>query len=286
MTGAAAAALLLSAAAAAAPARARPKAPAAELVTLKTADGWTLKGDYFAGDPEELTLVLLHEERGRRQNWERLTRPLARRRIGYLALDLRGHGESTTGPEGSTATYKSFKALKGRSDWDLIKEDIAAAVAFLTGEKGIPAENVALGGAAVGGSAAIKYAALHPQIALLFLLSPGLRYQEVLTVNAVRAYRDRPILMVVANDDKSRKSATETAILFEFAKLSVGAENATLIRVPKGHGTRMLFYDKSLAGQLVGWLEEPSDIPDPGLDASTGPAGGLPSDTDLDGLQE
>ena len=62
----------------------------------------------------------------------------------------------------------------------------------------MPHEAVALGGADLGGSLALKYAALHPEIAIVFILSPGMSYRDIATVNAVRAYKDRPVLFVVA----------------------------------------------------------------------------------------
>ena len=233
-----------------------------ELVEFETKDGWTLSGRYFPSREEDtLTFVLLHEARGRKQNWYWLARKMARRGIGYLAIDLRGHGLSQNPPEGVEGSYRKFRTKRGDNSWKAMSADVDAAIGWLV-EQGIPIESIALGGADVGGSIALRYAALHPDVPMVFMLSPGMSYKEVLTVNAMRSYRDRPILLAVAEDD--RRSATETPILFEFAKRSAGEENATILNAERGHGTRMLYYSRGLIPQILEWIDEPVKAPDLG----------------------
>lgn len=260
-----------------------------EVVEFQTSDGWTLSARYLPANEDQLTFILLHDARGRRQNWYWLARKMRRKGIGYLAIDMRGHGLSQKPPEGKYPSWRKFKKTKRDNDWESIREDVKASVEFLE-RVGVPSETLALGGANVGGSVALKYAALHPEIEMIFLLSPGFSYREVLTVNAMRAYRNRPILLVVADDD--RRSSTETPILFEFAKRAAGEENATLVRVKKGHGTRMLYYNKGITDRIVEWIEDP--VVPPEIDLSSGTADdfefedgsgeGLPSDSDLESL--
>jgi len=309
-----AAAVLVAASAGGVSAQAKKKRElAGEVVDLHTTDGWTLKSQYLESREEDrLTFILLHESRGRRQNWYWLTQRMARRGIGYLAIDLRGHGQSNTPPEGQPATWREFRITKHDNPWDAMRQDISAGVEFLL-EQGVPEESIAIGGARVGGSLALKYAALNPAVPMIFMLSPGMSYREILTVNAMRAFRDRPILLVVAEDD--RGSSTETQILHAFARKSAGDENVTLIKTGRSHGTRMLYYNKGLTGQILDWIDNPIQLPE--LEVSTetfggegaaepdspvppenGPAGsgpepagppaksrsGLPSDSDLDDI--
>ena len=267
-----------------------------ELVEFQTTDGWTLSGRYFPSKEDDaLTFVLLHESRGRKQNWYWLARSLARRGVGYLAIDLRGHGMSQNPPEGVDGSYRKFRVKRGDNPWDRMRGDVDAAVAWLV-EQGVPIESIAVGGAEVGGSIALRYAALHPDVPMLFMLSPGMSYKEVLTVNAMRAYRDRPILLAVAEDD--RRSATETPILYEFAKRSAGEDNATILSAERGHGTRMLYYSRGLIPQILEWIDEPMKAPDIGEPSDTFPGveqeedteaekkarHGLPSDDDLESI--
>lgn len=283
----AAAALLLAAVAFAAAARAAAAKPSRELkgdpVELHTKDGWTLSGVYLASREEDkLTFVLLHESGGRKQNWYWLARQFARRGIGYLAIDLRGHGLSTVAPEGEENSYRKFRVQKGDNPWDRMRGDIEAAAAWLV-EQGVPVEAVALGGAEVGGSIALKYAALNPDVPMVFLLSPGMSYKEVLTVNAMRAYRDRPILLAVSEDD--RRSATETPILYEFAKRSAGELNVTLLNAERGHGTRMLYYSRGIIPQILDWIDDPVKAPDIGVSSDT-LSGEMPPTPSEDGLPD
>jgi len=248
---------------------------AGEIVEFRTADGWTITGQFQPPGKDQLTFILLHESSGRRQNWYWLARRMAGRGIGYFAIDLRGHGQSQKPPDGQPADWRKFKVGKDYNEYDNMREDIAAAAAFLT-ERGIEPEVVALAGAAVGGSVALRYAALHPEIAQVCLLSPGMSHQSIPTVNALRAFKDRPILMVMGDDD--RRTAAEAPILFEFAKRAVGPENVQLIRVPKGHGTRMLYYNKGLIDQVLDWMENPIQPPDLTTEVSTDTAPAPPQE--------
>jgi len=285
------AAPLLLAFAFAANAEAATAKPSRELkgdpVELHTKDGWTLSAQYLPSREEDkLTFILLHESGGRRQNWYWLARQFARRGIGYLAVDLRGHGASTQAPEGEESSYRKFRIERGDTPWDRMRGDIEAAAAWLI-KQGIPVEAIALGGAEVGGSIALKYAALNPDVPMVFLLSPGMSYKEVLTVNAMRAYRDRPILLAVAEDD--RRSATETPILYEFAKRAAGELNTTLLNAERGHGTRMLYYSRGIIPQILEWVDDPVKAPDIGVSSDTlsgemppvPSENGLPDDEDL-----
>lgn len=273
------------AAGAAEPAPTPPKKPVlrefpGEPVEFQTADGWTIAGRYSPSKEEDqLTFILLHDGRGRLQNWAAFARKMTARGVGYLAIDMRGHGLSTKAPAGKPANWREFIVSRRDNPYEGIREDIAAAAKFLE-SKGVPAEAVALGGADLGGSLALKYAALHPEIAMVFILSPGMSYRDIATVNAVRAYKDRPILFVVAEDD--RKSAAETAIMGQFARQAAGEMNVTVLTAARGHGTRMLIFNKGLMDSILEWVDTPVKAPEldvssdtlSGIEASTAPADG------------
>ncbi|MDE2291216.1 MAG: alpha/beta fold hydrolase [Elusimicrobia bacterium] len=262
-------ALALALAAGLAPSAMAARGLPGEPVTLVTSDSWTIVGRYSPStEDDRLTFVLLHDGRGRKENWTLLARRMAAMGIGYLALDMRGHGASIQSPPGQPSTWRQFIVTRRDNPYEGIREDIAAAAAFL-GTKGVPPEAVALGGADLGSSVALQYAALHPEVAMVFSLSPGLSYHEVATLNAVRAIKDRPMLFVVAEDD--RKALAETSILYQFSRQVDGDQNATFIQVPRGHGTRMLAYDRGLIDKILDWMEDPTPLPA----ESTAPVEGL-----------
>lgn len=270
----------LSLGAAAAPAPVKPAAakPAAgpslpgEPVEFKTVDGWDLKARFAPSVPGKLTLLLLHGTGQRKEDWKRLAFPLTRAGYGVLAVDLRGHGESRVSPSGEELNYKKLKATPAQNDFADMSRDAEAAVAWLAGQ-GVPEDSIGLIGAEVGGSIAIRYAATHPKVPLVVMLSPGMRWQEVLTPNALRALKrpiPTPVLMVYSEADK--RSSKEVPILYAFAKAAVGPRHVTLVSVPQERGTRMFKAQRPLVGQVIDWLGDP--IRPDGVELSTAPLQG------------
>ena len=253
------AALALGAAAAPAPKAAKPAGPSlpGEAVELKTVDGWTLKAMFAPSVPGKMTLLLLHGTGQRKEDWKRLAFPLTRAGYGVMAVDLRGHGESRVSPSGETLTWKKLRATPTANDFADMSRDAEAAVAWLAGQ-GVPEDSIGLVGSEVGGSIAIRYAATHQKVPLVVMLSPGMRWQEVLTPNALRALKrpiPTPVLMVYSEADK--RTAKEVPILHAFAKAAVGERHATLITVPQERGTRMFRAQRALVGQVIDWLGNP-----------------------------
>ncbi len=245
--------------AAAAPAPAKPAGPSlpGEPVELKTVDGWALKAMFAPSVPGKMTLLLLHGTGQRKEDWKRLAFPLTRAGYGVLAVDLRGHGESRISPSGEELTWKKLRATPAANDFADMSRDAEAAVAWLAGQ-GVPEDSIGLIGAEVGGSIAIRYAATHQKVPLVVMLSPGMRWQEVLTPNALRALKrpiPTPVLMIYSEADK--RTAKEIPILYAFAKFAVGERHATLITVPQERGTRMLRSQRALVGQIIAWLSDP-----------------------------
>jgi len=245
-------------------------------VDLKTEDGWPIKAKYSQTGTANMTLILLHGNGERKELWIRLARALDKEGYGYLALDLRGHGESAVGPDGQSAPWRKFKATKTENDYEGMTRDIAAAVSWLVAQ-GVSEQTIGLIGTDLGGSVGLKYAAVHPKVPLMVMLSPGTHYEEVLTVNAIRAYKNRPILMIYSDAD--RGSARDTPLLYAFAKMATGEKNATQIMVPKLPGIR-LPQSTAVIKQIVSWLANPvapeapagSTVPVEGQSISSGSA--------------
>ncbi len=276
------AALALSAGAAPAPKPAKPAGPSlpGEAVELKTVDGWALKAMFAPSVPGKMTLLLLHGTGQRKEDWKRLAFPLTRAGYGVMAVDLRGHGESRITPAGEELTWKKLRATPTANDFADMSRDAEAAVGWLAGQ-GVPEDSIGLIGSEVGGSIAIRYAATHHKVPLVVMLSPGMRWQEVLTPNALRALKrpiPTPVLMVYSEADK--RSSKEVPILHAFAKAAVGERHATLISVPQERGTRMFNAQRALVGQVIDWLGDPI-APEP-LAVSTEPLMGGTTSMDAD----
>lgn len=74
-----------------------PRAPDPFRVTIPTPDGVALAASWrpVPGAPDAPAVLLLHEFSRDRREWDALVPELAQRGLATLALDLRGHGEST-----------------------------------------------------------------------------------------------------------------------------------------------------------------------------------------------
>ncbi len=257
--------LVLAASAGAVPPAAPRVLPGAD-VEFKAADGWTLKGKYEAARSSSTTFILLHGAGQRKEVWFTLARYLRKAGYGYLAVDLRGHGDSQAGPDGLPSNWRKSKSSKDQNDFFAnMSLDVAAAVSYLTGQ-GVAEEGIGLVGTDVGGSLGLKYAAVHPRVPIIVLFSPGMSYHEVLTVNAMRAYKDRPILMIYSELDKTSSKATP--VLYEFAKRSAGERNATVIAVPHLHGVKLPGHGPTVRA-VVAWLANPVKPETPAVSTET-----------------
>ena len=248
--------------------------PGAEL-EFKSVDGWTLHAVWRKAQEGKSTLVLLAGTGQRKEEWRPFARALAKAGYGYAALDMRGHGESRTTPSGELITYKKLRAVKGANDYEDMTRDVEALVGVLVGQ-GAVEESVGILGAEVGGSVAVKYAAVHLKVPFVIMLSPDMHTQDIPIVNALRAFRGRttPILMVHSEADP--RSSKDTPVLFSVAKISVGENNASLIVEPDERGTRMLRKNKDLTGRVLAWIADPHP---PAVAVSTDAASGVAADT-------
>lgn len=278
----AAAAVFLACAAAAPASAAAPRPLPGEDVELRSLDGWTLKARYLPAREGRKTLLLLHGTGQRKEAWVLLARELAAEGYGVFGLDLRGHGESLIGPDGQAATWRKFRTTKLQNDFADMDRDIQAAVSTLTA-RGVAEESIGFVGEGVGGSVGLKYAAVHPKIAMIVMLSPGMSYQEVTTVNAMLAYKNRPILMVYSEEDKLSSKATP--LLNRIAQNSAGQRHAALIAVPEGRGMKLV--TRELAARIVAWLGDPvaPETPEVSTTSAVSPEEPAPEPLEDEGAQ-
>lgn len=257
-------------------------------VELKTPDGWTLKAKYHPARADQRTLILIHGKGQRKEIWYYLARNLEKTGFGYLAPDLRGHGQSVVGPDGKPASYKQFKAKGPDNDYPKLALDVQAAVEYLK-SLGVSEANIGLIGTDLGGVIAIRYAAVHPAIPYVVMLSPAMEYQDVTSVNAIRQYKDRPILMIYSELDK--RAASNAPILYSFAQRAAGERNAMQVSVPKVHGVK-LPSNGPVIKQLIDWLilpikpETPAVSTGTTLGTSSAPVEGEPETAPLPGDEQ
>ncbi|OGR68361.1 MAG: hypothetical protein A2081_02090 [Elusimicrobia bacterium GWC2_61_19] len=223
-----------------------------ERVTLPTEDGWKLSGRYLKAADGAPTLVLIHTQKSDLTEWEPLFKPLKRYGFGYLTFDLRGHGNSFVTPSGSTATWRAFSVDGQDNDYNKMTRDVEGAIAYLSTHS-VSGGNIVLVGSVLGANLAIKTAALHQEIPMVIAVSPAFNVNSVLSVNPLRAYGRRPILMI-AGADRARQYE-EFKILNHTAQIACGKNNVTVIVEAKGYGAGLI--TKYNLRRVLDWIKNP-----------------------------
>lgn len=213
--------------------------PTPERVELAISDGQVLVGDVFT--PTEIAeggapaLLVMHQNRSKRQSWEPLVPSLVEAGYIVLTVDLRGHGE--TG---------------GTVDWSLAQEDTQMWIGFLTTREGVNPEKIAVMGASIGSNLALVGCAASEACETAIALSPGLNFFGVEPEEAVSdGLRRRSALLIAARGD------TDSAVAVR--QMAGSSQGALGLRVYEGfdHGTD-LFDDnlESVQTLILTWLGE------------------------------
>src|SRR3989338_9524623 len=117
-----------------------------EYVSFITGDGVEIAGIYRPGDGEKFA-ILLHMMPATKESWEAFTSILSEMGYASLAIDARGHGESTMN---GTLDYQTFSDKQHQAKID----DVEAALTFLK-DHGAAEEEVIVMGASIGANLAI-----------------------------------------------------------------------------------------------------------------------------------
>ncbi|MEK7383012.1 MAG: alpha/beta fold hydrolase [Elusimicrobiota bacterium] len=203
-------------------------------VEFKTPDGWTISADYRPPRRRGMVMILAHGVASSKGEWSRFADGLAAKGVGSLAVDLRGHGESTKGPNGE----RDFKDFDATGEWVKAALDLRAAAAWLEA-RGVKPSRVAFGGASIGAHLASQVSAARSATPCLLLLSPGPDYRGVRLVA-------KPGLKVLVVASPADRYAHQT--LEPFSKVK-GAET---LSAPDGHGVQV-FNDAKTLDRVVAW---------------------------------
>jgi pimeloyl-ACP methyl ester carboxylesterase len=236
-------------------------------VTLSAEDGWNLNARYLPAAEDSPTVVLIHAAKSDLAEWEPWLKPMKRYGFGYLALDLRGHGNSFVTPDGSTTTWRAFSVSGSDNEYNRMLRDVDAALAYLSTHS-VTADRVVLAGDTLGANLAIKAAAINQEISMVIAVSPVLNVNDVLSVNPLRAYGRRPLLMIAGAD--RAKQYKEFQLLNDIARMACGKANVTVMVEAKGFGPKLI--TKYNARRVLDWIKNPR-LPDL-VEVSTAPAAG------------
>ncbi len=230
--------------------RARQPAPPPEQVNFVTADGVTIGASIFAGgSPNAPAVVLAHHLAGTRSEWipliERLLPP--RWPVNLIALDLRGHGESTSkGGVAGKLSWTSFSA----NDFSSMTRDVDAAIAHLDKRPGGPPSKYVFIGSDIGASVLVRASShLRDRLAAVAVISPGASLRGLDLYGPFRRIHDLANLIVVGQSD---------VIAAEPSQVLTGlSRSSRLVSVPSdAHSAALLGRDHpEVWDDLADWVE-------------------------------
>ena len=227
-------------------------------IRLTTADDVGISAAYYpvAGDSAP-AVVLLHGLATNRDEWSGFASLLQRNGIAALAIDLRGHGESTRrltaqGPE--LVDYHKFTP----HDFQDMLLDVNAATDWLcsTNQPGINKNRIGIVGANLGANIALRYTMFNEDLAALVLLSPGLNYKDVRTDDAMQKLGAVPLRIAVSQYDAFAFESSKRLIEIRKETGHASDTNALIICTGNLHGANMLKGVKDLPTILLDWLKQ------------------------------
>ncbi|BDU75964.1 alpha/beta hydrolase [Mesoterricola sediminis] len=167
--------------------------PAVKDVTLTAADGYVLKGTFVmpAQKGPRPVVILAHQFRADRSAWKPLADDLNARGIATFALDLRGHGQSTSRDGKTVAVTGDFAASSQLVGFAEIPADLHLAALWVRKQHGVDGRRLALAGSSIGAYTALAAA-------------PSIRPVAVLALSPAGGWGDKPAERLVAAAHKAR----------------------------------------------------------------------------------
>ncbi len=225
-----------------------------EKIILKTSDGQEIVGNYLEVPNAKGAGLLLHMMPSTKESWEVFAEELVKARLSSLAIDLRGHGKSSGGPDG-------FMQFSDKEHQESIL-DTRTGIEFLK-NKGISADKIFLAGASIGANLSLQCQKENSELKVAILLSPGLNYRGILGGELARQLKNNQAIFVAASEhdcgyrdvsDRQDRCASEMARdIFDGAPVS---EKKLKIFSNSAHGTTMLVRNAGFASEVIEWLNK------------------------------
>lgn len=218
-----------------------------ETIKYNTLDNVTIVGEWSPSPTTIGVVILLHMMPLDRKSWNSFQQVLRRHNLASLAIDLRGHGDSTKTLEGATLDYKKF------SDHEHQKYlfDVIGAFDWLEG-KGYEKSQIMMLGASIGANIALWALEEEPQLTGAVLMSPG-NYRGIDAVEKAGYVKNHHAVWAAGSDSDDPEA-------FETAKAvveSCAADRKKFIPYKNaGHGIHLFTSDPELMENLATWIEE------------------------------
>ncbi len=195
---------------------------------LKTIDNKKIAANLYKVENPKGRLILAHSMPETKESWDEFAKKM--QEFGYesLAIDLRGHGQSESGPAG----YKKFSDEEHQAGI----HDLEAAWDYLRSSGANPKKTVLIG-ASIGANLALEFIAKNPDFKKAVFLSPGFDYRGIKTEPLVlKLQKDQSAVFATSKDDGN--NAAEVLRLYEKSPKEMNKH--IIIYDHGGHGTAML----------------------------------------------
>lgn len=201
---------------------------------FRTKDNTEIFYSYVESNGDK-AVILLHQFRRDHHSYDSFAQTLAKEGISSIAIDLRGHGQSS----GKLADFTD-------DDFQKMVQDVHSARNFLLLKK---KKEISIIGASIGANTALNFANENRDIKKIVLLSPGISYHGIdVEVAAVRN-RVPAAIFVSEKDDYSRESSEEI-----YRRLPLDDDQKMLKVYPgNAHGTDM-FQKTDMDIKILRWL--------------------------------
>lgn len=230
--------------------------PAGEDFVARAEDGAEIHATYHA--PAEASgpapvAILLPMYAHDRSSWAPLIGPLTQAGFAAVAVDLRGHGESTRRGD-QTLDHRSART-GGENLFLEMWMDVDAVVAWLADNKSaeVDLDRLALVGASVGCSVALDWSTRDARAKVLVLLSPGTDYLGTDSLADIARTQAQRIYMIAPETEADRPAALADAARAAGVSAAI---NVTIQEDHDEHGTDMLGAVEGLEAWIITLLRQ------------------------------
>ena len=230
--------------------------PTARVVRLNAADDTGISAAYYAPTTNPAPgIILLHDYTKNRDEWSTFLPALQGAGFAILAIDLRGHGESTRRLTAQGPKSLDYHNFTPRDFQDMLL-DVEAAYDWLTEQPGVDKNRIALVGAGLGANLAIRYGAFNDEVPVFLLFSPSFVYQDVRADDVIAKLGNRPARICVSQFDGFAFESCKRLVDLRKDAGNPGATNDFTVCSGDNHGVKMLSNVKQLPGLTIVWLKQ------------------------------
>lgn len=216
-------------------------------IFFKTSDGVTIIANWFPVENPQKYILLLHMMPATKESWNDFAAKLNEAEFSVLAIDLRGHGEST---EDGKLGYKNFSDEEHQK----YRLDVESALDFLK-QKGARLENIYLCGASIGANLTIDFMDKYKEVEKGVALSAGLNYKGIETLPTVSQFSAKQNIYLAAAGDDARAGGPADEMAQQIYDATAGRKEIKIYETG-GHGTDLFTAHPEFMEELINWLQK------------------------------